>query len=394
MNNFDKIVSRKGTNSIKYDKAPIENIPEKNYPLWIADMDFEVAPEIVDAMNKRLAHNLYGYFYLSDDYYNTIIDWHRDSFGVTGLAQEHICFQHGVLAGISHALDFLTKEGDPVLLQGPIYPGFSVVLNNLKRKIVPSLMTDNDGYFTMDFNDMEDKIVSENIKVLIFCSPHNPTGRVWEQDEMQKLVDLCVKHSVTILSDEIWSDLIINKELKHTPLVKAVPEAKDITISFYSPSKGFSLAGMFSAYSVCYNEELQSKLVASSDGHHSNNPTIFAVESNTAAYKHGKQWIDECKNYISDNMDYVCEFLETRLPKVTTRKPDATYLMWLDFTKTGVTHDEFIERTFAKAGFLGNDGHMFTVGGDMHLRINVATSRDFLKEALFSLEKEFSDIAK
>lgn len=394
MYTFDKVISRNNTECVKYDRLPYQNVPEENYPLWIADMDFETAPEIMQAIRERMNHEIFGYFMMGDRYFNSIVDWHKRRFGVNDLEAKHICYQNGVLAGVSHILDMLTKDGDPIILQTPGYPGFTSVLRNMGREIVANPMINDNGYYTIDYKNFEDSIVAKNIKVFIFCNPHNPTGRVWTAQEMQKLVGICLKHGVTIIADEIWADMIINKDMKHLPLMVADPRAKEITIAMYSPSKGYNLAGMVSSYSICYNEELGERLRKHSNRLHCNSPCVLAIDTTIAAYDKAEGWLDACVDYISGNMDYIVNFLETRLPKIKCRKPDGTYVMWLDFTETGITHEEMLVRAVEKAGFICNDGHAFTQGGDCHMRLNPTTARANIEKAMAALEREFSDIAK
>lgn len=394
MYNFDKFVERVGTESRKYDGHPFENVPEESYPLWIADMDFEAAPEIVLALHERMKHKVFGYFIEGERYYNAILHWHKTRYGVEDLRPEHICYQNGVLAGICHAVDMLTDEGDAIIIQTPAYVGFTNVLRNINRKIIQNPMKEKEGYYEIDFVQFEEAIIENQVKIFIHSNPHNPTGRVWSLEETEKLVDICMRHNVMILSDEIWSDMIINTELNHIPLVVAQPKAKEITISYYSPSKGFNLAGMWSAYSVCYQKELSEKLQKKSNYLHSNEGCVLAIETTIAAYQEGASWLDACIAYISSNMDYISEFLEERLPKIKFRKPDATYLLWLDFSELHISHEEVLERLYQKAGVLCNSGEDFLTGGSYHVRFNPATSRTVIEKAMKAMEEAFKDVAK
>ncbi len=394
MYTFDKEIDRKNTECEKIDHMPYKNIPESFYPLWVADMDFETAPEIMEALEVRMKHKIFGYFHFSDRYYDSIINWHDRRYDVKGIKASHICYQNGVLAGISHAIDLLTEKGDPILLQSPIYPGFIGVVKNTGRRIVTNPLINNNGYYTMDFKQMESIIIKEKIKVFIFCNPHNPTGRTWTKEEMKTVTSICIKHNVIILSDEIWSDMIIKQGQKHLPLTAADERAKEITISFYSPSKGYNLAGMVSSYSICYNEELCEKLRVHSYRLHCNSPCVLAVETTIAAYDKAEEWLEACISYINENMDFVLEFLNTRLPNIQCRKPDGTYLMWLDFSKTGLSHKEIIHRAVVCAGFIGSDGATFYEGGKLFMRLNPTTTRNNLEQALLCLEQEFKNVGE
>lgn len=391
---FDKVIERKGTGCVKYDRLPYEKVAQDAIPLWIADMDFETAPEIMAALRKRMEHEIFGYFILGDEYYNSIINWQKRRFGVNDLEVKHICYQNGVLAGLSHILQTLTKEGDPVILQTPGYPGFTNTLKNMNREIVPNPMINDRGYYTIDYKHLEETIATRGIKVLILCSPHNPTGRIWSVEELRKIVDICLKHQVTIVADEIWADVIINKGEKFVPLFQADPRSKEITIGLYSPSKGYNLAGMVSSYSVCYNDELNDRLKKTSAYLHCNSPCALAITTTIAAYNDAEGWLDACNAYTSANMDYILSYLQENLPKIKCRKPDGTYVLWLDFTETGLTHDEMIQRLVEKAGVITNNGHAFTQGGDLHVRLNPTTARVNLEKAMKVLHREFADVAK
>ncbi len=394
MYSFDKVIERKGTECEKYDDYTYKNVPEVNYPLWIADMDFETAPVIMEALQERMKHQVFGYSVIGERYYTAIKEWHKRRYNVTDLKDEHICYQSGVLAGLCHALDLLTQEGESVMIQTPAYVGFIHILENMYRKIIENPMKETNGYYEVDFIQFEEAIVANDVKVFIHCNPHNPAGRIWTAEEMQKIVDICKKHNVMILADEIWADMIINKEMKHLPLLVAVPEAKDITIAYYSPSKGFNLAGMWSAYSVCYNPELAARLEKQSNFLHSNVSGVLSIETTIAAYEKGDQWLDECIEYGSANMDYIVDFLAEKLPKIKLRKPDATYLLWLDFSELGLSHEEFLHRLYTKAGVLCNNGEDFMSGGTQHIRLNPMTSRTVIEGAMAALEREFGEDAK
>lgn len=394
MYDFNRVVERKGTESKKHDDFPFIDVPEEYYPLWIADMDYETAPEIVAALEERMKHKVFGYFVQEERYYEAIIGWHRNRYCVTNLKREHICYQNGVLAGICHAVDLYTSEGEAIIIQTPAYVGFTAILRNMNRNIIQNPMIEDSGYYEIDFKHFEESIVEHKVKIFIHCNPHNPTGRIWTVEENQKLVEICQRHEVLILSDEIWSDMIMNTNRKHTPLVVAVPDAKETTISYYSPSKGFNLAGMWSAYSVCYNQEMAAQLERKSNYLHANAGGVLAIETTIAAYESGCGWLEECIAYTSANMDYILAFLEEKLPKIKCRKPDATYLMWLDFTEVGITHLELLDRLYCQAGVLCNSGEDFLTGGSLHVRLNPTASRSIIEKAMHALEYAFADIAK
>ncbi len=389
---FDELIERKNTGCEKYDKPPYKNIAKDPVQLWVADMDFAAAPQILEALKKRLEHPILGYFSLTDAYYNAIIQWQKRRFAVEGLEKGHICFQSGVIAGVAHILDLYTEENDPVIVQTPCYPGFIGVLSSMKRKLVANPMINDKGYYSLDLEHLEKVIIENKAKLMIFCSPHNPTGRIWRAEELRAVADICIRHKVMIIVDEIWADMKINRQEKFLPFFEADPRLKEFAISLYSPSKGFNLAGMFSAYSVCYNEAINQKLEASSNKAHSNNPTVLSIESTIAAYKEGEEWLEACIDYIGQNMDYILDFLQTKLPKIKCRKPDATYLMWLDFSELALTHEEIMQRLVEKAGLIIVDGNSFGEGGEMKVRLNPSTPRANIVRAMDRLYEEFRDL--
>ncbi len=390
MYTFDKVVNRQNTEATKVDGVPYDNIPEQNYPMWVADMDFEAAPEIIESLQHRLDHKVLGYFLLKDRFFNSIIGWHKRRFGITDLEEKHIVYQNSVLGGISHIMEIFTNEGDSILAQSPTYPGFSKIIDTMNRNLVVNPMIEVDGYFTLDLVQFEEAIVEHNIKLYILCNPQNPTGRIWTKEEVEQIVTICLKHNVFIVSDEIWSDMILNESMSHTPLFKMDERAKEIAIALYSPSKAFNLAGMISSYSVCYNEEVNQKLEKISNFYHCNLPCVFAIESLIAAYDKGENWLEECKSYVSGNIDYIISFLEEHVPNIKCRKPDATYLLWLDFSDMGITHEEMIRKMIEEAGVICNDGHTFTAGGDLHMRLNPTTARENIVGAMEAIRKTFA----
>lgn len=392
---FDRWPDRLNTNSVKWDELPFKNVKEGFIPLWVADMDFPVAPEIIGAMKERLDHPYFGYFSLTDEnFYRPIIEWQKARYGVEGLEPGQILYENGVLAGIAHLLQALSSPGDPVVLQTPGYPGFEGVLNTMNRKIIPNPMIDNGGYFTIDYRDLEKKIVDSGAKILLFCSPQNPTGRVWTAEEQRGVVDICLKHGVTIIADQIWSDIILTQDAPFVPLSSADERAKEISVEFFSPSKGFSMAAMYASYAVCRNPVLCEKLRAASNYLHCNNPALLSVVGLAAAYTKGEEWLEQCRKVISGNMEYIVSFLKERLPGITTRKAEGTYLLWLNFSGTGLTHEEMIRRTVHGAGVVLNDGRSFISNGECRMRLNAAAPRAMIEQAMKRLEGVFRDTVK
>ena len=390
---FTSVIDRYGR-----DALAVEALGQSGYPaapkagfdaipMWVADMNFPTAPAIVDALQKRAAHPLYGYFQAPEAYYNAIIRWHKARNGVTGLAKQHIGHENGVLGGLMSAVSALCSAGSKVLVHSPTYIGFTSTLQNGGYEIVHSpLRRDEDGVWRMDFADMEAKLSSGDIRVLIFCSPHNPTGRVWERWEVEEVASLCEKYDVTIISDEIWSDIILRG--KHIP-TQSVPAARERTVALYAPSKTFNLAGLVGSYHVVYNDELRAALRRQGSLSHYNNGNVLSMHALMAGYScHGADWVNALCDTIRGNVDFACDFIAQHFPGVSLARPQATYMLFLDCTdwceKHGVTLDELLQRGW-DVGVAWQDGRPFH--GPCHIRMNLALPLSRVQEAFARLEK-------
>ncbi len=358
-------------------------------PMWVADMNFPVAPTIQEAIIQRAQHPAFGYFMPTDEYFDSIIRWHEARNGVTGLAREHIGYENGVLGGVISALNVMCSRGDSVLLHSPTYIGFTMSLTNNGYDIVHSpLVQDENGVWRMDFADMEKKIVDKKIHAAVFCSPHNPCGRVWEKWELEQAMELFKKHDVMVVSDEIWSDIILAGH-KHVPTQSVSDWAHDHTVAVYAPSKTFNLAGLVGSYHIIYNKALRERVEKESSLPHYNDMNVLSMHALIGAYRpEGCEWVDELCQTITGNIDFACEFIRTRFEGVRVAKPEGTYMLFLDCTEWckahGKTLDE-LQNAGWEVGVYWQDGRQFH--GPCHLRMNLALPLSRVQEAFDRLDR-------
>ncbi len=390
---FETYTDRTGLDSAKWENIPIPDAQVSEgfskIPMWVADMDFATAPSVIASMLRRItASPAFGYYGLpATGYFDAIRSWQLERNGVDIGSDEYISYENSVLGGVANIINTYTEPGDPILLQSPTYIGFTGTVNNAKRTIVlTDLKQDENGTYRMDYEDMEKKIVENNIKVAIFCSPHNPTGRVWEKEEIAKYVEICAKHNVIIAADEIWSDFIVGDK-KHIPTQSVSETAKQIVAAMYAPSKTFNLAGMVGAYSIIYNDEMRKKAKEHAATTHYNSPNLLSVYALIGAYTGGGEWVDELRKVISANMDYAYEMMKT-WDGVTVQRPQGTYMMFPDFTefckKRGKTLDDVLKRCVS-VGVICQDGRPFH--GECHIRFNMALPTAKAKEAFDRLDR-------
>jgi len=392
---FTSILDRKGKDAIAVDlvcEGGAYPAPKDGFdviPMWVADMNFPVVPTIQEAMIKRAQEPTFGYFMPREEYYQKIIQWQKDHNGVEGLEPKHIGYENGVLGGVVSALGVLCSKGDKVLVHSPTYVGFTASLGNYGYEIVHSqLQQDDDGIWRMDFADMEKKIVENKIHTAIFCSPHNPTGRVWEKWEIEKAMELYKKHDVFVISDEIWSDIIL-ADHKHTPTQSVSEDAKQRTLAMYAPSKTFNLAGLVGSYHIIYNSWLRDRHEKESSLSHYNSMNVMSMYALLGAYtKEGYEWKDELCQMITGNVDYACDYIEKHFAGVTVSKPQGTYMLFIDckqwLEQHGKTMDELLKAGW-DVGVVWQDGR--ALHGATHIRINLALPLSRVQEAFERLDK-------
>ena len=356
-------------------------------PMWVADMNFPTVPTIPEEIIKRVNHPAYGYFNATDAYYNAIIQWHETRNNVKGLQKEHIGYENGVLGGVISALTAFAAPGDKVLVHSPTYIGFTNSLANNGYPIIhSSLVKDENGIWRMDFEDMEQKLKEHSIHAVIFCSPHNPCGRVWEPWEIEKAMALFKKYDCIVISDEIWSDILLNGH-KHTPTQSVSEDARNRTIALYAPSKTFNLAGLIGSYHIIYNAYLRDRVRSKGSKPHYNDMNVLSMHALIGAYKkEGHEWVDELCEVLSGNINYASTYIHEHFPGIEVSKPEGTYMLFLDCTKWCRDHSTTIDQVLKAGWDVGvawQDGRMFH--GPCAIRMNLALPFSRIEEAFHRL---------
>ena len=392
---FTSIMERKGKDAIALDNLGVgfaPGVPKDGFdaiPMWIADMNFPLCPTISEAIIERAKEPHYGYFSPRQEYFDEIIRWQETRNGVRGLTKEHIGYENGVLGGVVSALNVLCSRGDNVLLHSPTYIGFTASLTNNGYTIVHSpLVKDEQDIWRMDFADMEKKIVENKIHAMVFCSPHNPCGRVWERWELEKVMELSEKYDVKVVSDEIWSDIILAGH-KHIPTQMTNEWARQNVVAMYAPSKTFNLAGLVGSYHIIYNKTLRERVEKESSLGHYNSMNLLSMYALIGAYKpEGYEWADELRETITGNVDWAVDYIRNHFEGVEVSKPQGTYMLFVDCTKWCATHNktiEDVERACWDVGVAIQDGRMFH--GPCHLRMNLALPLSRVQEAFHRLDQ-------
>lgn len=389
---FETAVDRFGKDSISANIIPWNVTPDEGFsriPMWCADMSFVAAPPVMKAINKRLEFQSFGYFELSDEYFDSIISWQSRRNGVQGLMKEHIGYENGVLGGVSSAIQAFSAPGDKILLHSPTYIGFTRVLNDIGRTAVHSpLVRDEHGVWRMDYADMDRKIKENGIHLAIFCSPHNPCGRVWEREEIEKAMEVFAANHCVVISDEIWSDIVM-PGYKHIPTQSVSDDAKTRTVAFYAPSKTFSLAGLIGSYHIIYNPYLRDRVTRQGELSHYNDCNVLSMHALIGAYSaEGEEWANEMISVIDENFAYACDFIGKNFPGVQVMRPQGTYMLFLDCGEWLAAHDSTLrelEYRGVRAGVIWQNGEDFF--GKNSIRINLALPKALLAEALERLKK-------
>lgn len=392
---FESIIDRRGMDALAVDGlgsgfAP--GRPDEGFdaiPMWVADMNFPTVETVTQEIIRRASHPMFGYFDPREEYYSSIINWQSERNGVRGLESEHIGYENGVIGGLLSALGTFCSRGDNVLVHSPTYIGFSMSLKNNGYNIVSSpLLLDENGVWRIDFDGMERLLRENSIHAAIFCSPHNPTGRVWERWETERVMELYRKYDVYVVSDEIWSDIIMPPH-KHIPTQSVSEDARMRTVALYAPSKTFNLAGLVGAYHIIYNKRLRDRVQKESSLSHYNSMNLLSMYALIGAYKReGYEWVDELCTVISGNIDYACDYIEKHFDGVSVMKPQGTYMLFIDCSKYlsshGMTLDELLSLGW-RVGVAWQDGRQH--GGEEHIRLNLALPLSRVKEAFDRLNK-------
>ncbi len=389
---FTSILDRRGKDAQAVDRPPLLAPVREGFdliPMWVADMNFPVCPAIIQSMIGRANHPSFGYFDPRDEYFDAIIRWQSERHGVQGLTREHIGYENGVLGGVVSALNVLCSRGDSVLVHSPTYIGFTHSLEDNGYHIVHSpLVRDEAGVWRMDYADMEEKLVKNKIHTAILCSPHNPTGRVWERWELEKAMELFQKHQVYVISDEIWAD-IVRPDQVHLPTQSVSDDARARTVALYAPSKTFNLAGLVGSYHIIYDPWLRHRVERQSAMCHYNEMNILSMYALMGAYsQEGALWADELDQVLAENTDFACDFIDKHFPGVTVTKPQGTYMLFLDCTKWCAEHGLELDALLAAGHSVGvawQDGRPFN--GPCHIRVNLALPLSRVREAFERLDR-------
>ncbi len=393
---FTTILDRKGKDAIAVDMVGMPGssypAPKEGFdviPMWVADMNFPVVPTIQEHMIERAKHPTFGYFMPTEEYFGSIIQWQEKHNGVTGLTRENIGYENGVLGGVGTALNTFCSRGDKILLHSPTYVGFTHSLTNNGYDIIHSpLVKDEAGVWRMDFEDMEKKLAEHKIHAAVFCSPHNPCGRVWEKWEVEKAMELYKKYDVMVVSDEIWSDILLNGH-KHVPTQSVSEDARMRTVALYAPSKTFNLAGLVGSYHIIYNKRIKDRCDKESSLSHYNAMNVMSMHALIGAYQpEGYQWVEELNETISGNINFACDYIAEHFEGVTVSKPQGTYMLFIDcgqwLQKHNMTMDQLMQKGW-DVGVVWQDGRAFH--GQTCIRLNLALPLSRVQEAFARLNK-------
>ncbi|ENY8691039.1 TPA: MalY/PatB family protein [Clostridioides difficile] len=381
--NFNEIVDRSNNFSSKWSEMEKKYGTNDLLPMWVADMDFKAAPCIIDSLKNRLEQEIYGYTTRPDSYNESIVNW-LDRRHNWKIKSEWLIYSPGVIPAISLLINELTKANDKIMIQEPVYSPFnSVVKNNNRELIISPLQKLENGNYIMDYEDIENKI--KDVKLFILCNPHNPVGRVWTKDELKKLGDICLKHNVKIISDEIHSDIILKKH-KHIPMAYISKEFEKNTITCMAPTKTFNIAGLQSSYVILPDEKDYKLLDDAFTRIDIKRNNCFSLVATEASYNNGESWLESFLEYLESNIDFAIKYINENMPKLKVRKPEGTYLLWVDFSALGLSDEELESILVQKGKVALNQGNSFGIGGSGYQRINLACPRSMLEEALIRIK--------
>lgn len=381
---FDEVIDRHGTDSVKFDELKSRFGNEDLMPLWVADMDFRTPDFIVEAIRKRCEHEIFGYTFASDEYFESIINWVHYKYNWR-LKREWINYIPGIVKGIAFVLQCFTRPGDKVIIQPPVYHPFRLVPEGMNRKVVYNPLKEVDGCYEMDFEQLE-SVIDDECKVLILSNPHNPGGVVWRKETLIRLADICAKHHILVISDEIHAEMAY-PQYTHSPFASVSDTAASCSICFMAPSKTFNIAGIVSSYAIIPDEQIRNTFYSFMEAGEFCSGTIFAYTATIAAYTYGAEWLQQMRMYVMENVRFVDEFLKLQIPKIKIYPPQASFLIWLDCRGLQMSQQELVELFRDKAGLALNDGSMFGPGGEGHMRLNVGCPRSVLEKAMNALKK-------
>lgn len=388
--NFDRIIDRKCTNDLKWHSEAVESylhtsVPEQMIPMWLADMDFACPPHVVEAMRERCDKEIYGYCAPMGGFMEAVCFWQRERHGLN-VEASWISAIPSVVAGINVAIRTYTKEGEGVIIQQPVYDPFAAIIGRCGRKVVNNALLVQDNYYTMDYELLEQQAAAPENKLMILCSPHNPVGRVWKREELERAADICIRHQVRLVVDEIHADFVLYGN-RHYPLLSLKREYRDHVIMLTSPGKTFNVAGLKMSIAIIPNKELKKQFDEMVLNMSLDIRSTFGVESVIHCYRQENiEWLSQMLSYVQDNIDFTYRFVEEHLPDVTFVKPEGTYLVWLDFSGTGLSDAAIMEKVILGTGVICVPGSWFGPGGKGHIRFNTACPRSMVEDALKRFE--------
>jgi cystathionine beta-lyase len=389
MTNFDKVHSRLNTNSVKWDSI-VATYKEKDLlPLWVADMDFLAPTPVKNALQQVIDQGIYGYTVFPDSLYEAIISWQKRKHNYV-LEKEDILFNSGVVPSLALAVQSYTKEGDSVLIHDPVYPPFAAVVEKNQRQLVRHTLIERNGHFEIDPAAMEADIVDNDVKLMILCNPHNPGGRVWTSKELQTIGEICHRHQVIVVSDEIHQDIVFAPNT-FVSFQTVDPAFAEFSIVLTSATKTFNLAGIKNSMIFIKNPDLKKQFVIAQEKNVQSEINTFGIVATEAAYRDSEDWLDELLDYLSGNIEWTCRYLTEQLPKVQFQKPEGTYLMWLDFSAYGLSDRELQRKLIKEAKVVLNPGINFGPAGTQHMRINLACPRETLQKGLLQIAATFKE---
>ncbi|MCA1757065.1 MAG: PatB family C-S lyase [Bacteroidales bacterium] len=386
--NFDNPVSRQGTSSVKYDRREEVFGKEDIIPMWVADMDFCPPPSVTEAIRNRAGHEILGYSVRRQEYYDSIIRWHRQRYN-WDINPGSILFSPGVVPALNIATLAFTKPGDSIIVQPPVYFPFFTAVTDHGRRLATNRLMFSDGRYRFNNERLREEC-RNGAKMLFLSNPHNPVGRVWTRDELLGIAEICIEYGVIIISDEIHCDLVLTGH-RHTPVATLSEEIAGSTITCVAPSKTFNLAGMATSSIIIDNSGLRTRFASLIDSLHITNGNIFGTEASIAAYSEGEEWLEQLIQYLEGNIDYVTGFCSENLPVIKPVRPEATYLLWLDCREMGMTGSELNNFFVNRAGLGLNEGSTFGEGGEGFMRMNLATPLSTVKKAMNQLLAAFRD---
>ena len=383
--NFDQIIERKNTDSTKYNNLKKLYGRDDLIPLWVADMDFLSPPLVIDALVKRAQHGIFGYPFVSDSFYHSIIHWQKNIHH-WDVAREEISFVPGIVKGIAFAIDAFTCEGDKIIIQSPVYHPFRIIPECHKREIVYNPLIFDGMQYHMDLQHLEELVNKNDCKMLILSNPHNPGGKIWSIEELSELATICAAHNILVIADEIHADLTLNGH-KHIPFASVSEQAAQNCIVFSAPSKTFNIAGIVASYAIIKNEKIRDKYYHFLKISELDSGTIFAYTALQAAYEHGRDWLEELKKYLWENVLFTDNFFKENIPQIKAVLPEASFLLWLDCRKLALSQEKLIDLFVNKARLALNDGAMFGKEGIGFMRMNIGCPRSILAQALKQLKE-------